>query len=61
VNASCWARQNNLTIAIEYYDLKYCDQSTDPNCPADGRYQFNAEVIFDETGAVILFYFYFLD
>jgi len=57
VNASCWARQYNLTIAIEYYDLKKCDQSSDVNCPADGRYQYNTEVVFDSQGKIIAKYY----
>jgi pantetheine hydrolase len=57
VNASCWARTNNLTIAIEYYDLKVCDRSSDPDCPSDGRYQYNTEVVFGPQGEIIAKYY----
>jgi len=57
VNASCFARDNNVTIAIEYYDVKRCDRSSDVNCPEDGRYQYNTEVVFDRQGRIIARYY----
>lgn len=56
-NMSCFARANNITVAFELYDLKYCDRTTDEHCPADGRYQYNTELVLSDDGSVIARYY----
>jgi predicted amidohydrolase len=51
--SSCNALTNNLVIAVNMMEVIYCDANTDKACPKDGRYQYNTELIFDETGAYV--------
>lgn len=52
---SCIARYNSIALVANMGDIQYCT-SRDPNCPNDGRYQFNTDVVFDTDGRLIAKY-----
>eukprot|EP01133_Synstelium_polycarpum_P001428 gene1428-1657_t len=52
---TCMASQFDILIVVNMADIVPCN-STDPNCPADGRYQYNTQVAFGNTGAVLAKY-----
>ena len=49
--ASCLALTYQIVLVLDMGDVQYCNNS-DPNCPSDGRYQFNTQVAFSEDGEV---------
>merc|ERR1712232_16968 len=53
---SCLAIQYNIIIVLDMGDIQPCDKSLDSNCPSDGRYQYNTQVAFDETGRLLAKY-----
>ena len=54
-NASCAARNTRVVLVMNMVDYVPCN-STDPNCPSDGFYLYNTNVVFDEEGALIAVY-----
>lgn len=52
---SCIALNNSIALVANMGDIKYCTK-TDPNCPQDGRYQFNTDVVFDTDGRLLAKY-----
>lgn len=52
---SCMALNNSIALVANMGDIKYCTE-TDPNCPPDGRYQFNTDVVFDTDGRLLAKY-----
>ncbi|KAN0037894.1 hypothetical protein ACTA71_000065 [Dictyostelium dimigraforme] len=54
---SCIAKENSIYLAVDYGDLQYCDPKIDGNCPEDGRYQFNAELVFSPDGLLVAKYY----
>ncbi len=53
-NLSCFARQYNTVLVANMGDVQKCEG--DPQCPSDGRYQFNTNVVFETNGALIAKY-----
>ena len=53
---SCLARQYNLVLVANMGEKKYCNWLTDENCPPDGNYQFNTNVVFEKDGELIAKY-----
>ena len=53
---SCMARNFSIAVVANMGDVKYCSKTSDPNCPNDGRYQFNTDVAFDTDGTLLASY-----
>ena len=53
---SCMARNFSIAVVANMGDVKYCSKTSDPNCPDDGRYQFNTDVAFDTDGTLLARY-----
>lgn len=53
---SCAAQKNNLVVLVNMVDWVECDSATDANCPSDNHYQYNTDVLFDESGALVAKY-----
>jgi predicted amidohydrolase len=52
---SCMSRKYKITLVINTIDLRPCSRGTDINCPLDGRYQYNTDVVFDgQSGGKIV-------
>lgn len=54
---SCAARDNALAVLVNMVDWVDCDAAQDEDCPADGHYQYNTNVVFDEAGRLIVKYY----
>ena len=53
---SCFAMQYSIHVAFDTCEVRKCDSSIDPSCPADGRYQWNTFIVFNDRGVMIARY-----
>ena len=51
---SCMAREYTMVLVVNMGDMQECSGS--PDCPRDGHYQFNTDVMFDSDGSLLAKY-----
>ena len=51
---SCMAREYAMVLVVNMGDIQECSSS--PDCPHDGHYQFNTDVVFDSDGSLLAKY-----
>ncbi|KAK2887717.1 hypothetical protein Q8A67_015945 [Cirrhinus molitorella] len=55
-NLSCMALKNRLFLVANMPSRLSCNRTVDPHCPADGQYQFNTNVVFNDQGVIVARY-----
>ncbi|XP_075684737.1 biotinidase isoform X2 [Rhinoderma darwinii] len=53
---SCMATESAMFVVANLGTKRPCDP-LDPQCPPDGRYQFNTDVVFNDKGVLVATYF----
>lgn len=54
-NLSCLARNYNIVLVANMGEVQYCRSGLE-DCPKDGRFQFNTNVVFENDGCLIAKY-----
>lgn len=52
---SCMAKHNSMAILVNTIDSQKCF-TADANCPSDGQFLYNTDVLFDQSGAIVAKY-----
>lgn len=56
-SASCLAKKYNIIVVVNTCEYIPCSPSNSSNtCPEDGRFQYNTEIVLDETGHLLAIY-----
>ncbi|XP_029652967.1 pantetheinase [Octopus sinensis] len=50
---SCIAKKNKIYLVVNVGDIQPCNRTDDANCPYDGRYQYNTNVVYSSEGALV--------
>ncbi|GAB1608292.1 vascular non-inflammatory molecule 3-like [Argonauta hians] len=50
---SCIAKRNKIYLLVNLGDKQPCNNTADPNCPSDGYYQYNTNVVYSSEGALV--------
>ncbi|XP_014768680.1 pantetheinase [Octopus bimaculoides] len=50
---SCIAKENKIYLVVNVGDMQLCNHTEDSNCPSDGRYQYNTNVVYSSEGALV--------
>jgi len=53
---SCIAKRHQLVLVANLGEKASCSASSDPNCPSDGHYQYEVNVVFEADGRFIAKY-----
>ena len=53
---SCLARQYKVILMVNYGDKQPCTNSTDKDCPSDGFFLYNTNIVFDKDGSYLAKY-----
>ena len=55
-NLSCFARKYNIVLVANMGEVQHCSSSSFIDCPRDGHFQFNTNVVFETNGRLIAKY-----
>ena len=53
---SCLARQYRVILVVNYGDKQPCTNSTNKDCPSDGFFLYNTNIVFDKDGSYLAKY-----
>ena len=53
---SCLARQYRVILVVNYGDKQPCTNSTSKDCPSDGFFLYNTNIVFDKDGSYLAKY-----
>eukprot|EP01100_Stratorugosa_tubuloviscum_P010138 TRINITY_DN4313_c5_g2_i1.p1 TRINITY_DN4313_c5_g2~~TRINITY_DN4313_c5_g2_i1.p1 ORF type:complete len:307 (+),score=143.16 TRINITY_DN4313_c5_g2_i1:32-952(+) len=53
---ACIAKNNSILVVVNFCDKKSCSSSNDKDCPKDGQFLYNTDIVFSENGNFITKY-----